>query len=209
MALITPIGTLATRGKALLTASKSKEDKAKADAPLTFYARVLFTPDALKSKEWAAIVAAITEAGTEKFGKNFAAMWKEGGIRSPLRRDVATKGYDSDTFAGFIQVKAWEDNPPAVLSRFAGADGKPKKIVDASEFRPGTLVRLSVAVRAYGGGTTGFSPGIALDFRAVQKMGEGSALVGGAGDATDGLDALPEEADSGDDAAAMAEMLKM
>lgn len=204
-AIITPVGTLASRGKALFTASLSKDDKGKPDKSPTFYARVLFTHAALSSKEWIAVMNEAFDIGREKFGKNFDAMWKEGGIRSPLRRDVATKGYDPAVFGGFLQVKAWEDNPPAKLSRVAGPDGKnPLPITDPAEFRPGTEVRLSLRRRAYGEVGGKFSPGIAFDMLAIQKIGNGTPLVGGGGDPTEGLDALPEEVE-----ADLAALLKM
>ena len=207
MALISPIGTLATRGKYLFVASISREDKGKPDKHPTYYGRVLFTKEALASKEWigqGGVMSQVLEAGREKFGKNFDAMWKEGGVRSPLRRDIATKGYDPEAFAGFIQVKAYEDNPPARLSRVAGPDGKPKVITDPAEFRPGTLVRVSLRVRAYGEVGGKFSPGISLDLAAIQKIGDGAPIVGGGGDPTEGLDALPEEVE-----ADLAAMLKL
>ena len=191
MALVTPAngGFLATRSKALFTPSKGKDSKP--TDPVTYYARVLLTHEALKDAAWMSIMTAVIEAGREKFGKNFDAMWREGGIKSPLRKDVATKGYDSNVFGGFLQVKAWEDNPPVILNR----DGT--RMVDQTLLYPGAKVRLSVKVRTYGGGTTGFSPGIAIDMLGLQKIGDAPRIAGG-GDGAEGLDALPEEAGAPD-----------
>lgn len=193
MALITPAqgGFLASRSKSLFTASKGKDAKP-SDSP-TFYSRILFTHEAIKSEAWVALMTALIEAGRDKFGKNFDAMWREGGIRSPIRRDISTKGYDAERFAAFIQMKAYEDNPPAILNR----DGT--KMIDQTLLYPGAQVRSSVKVRAYEFKLEagGYSRGISIDMLGVQKISDAPRISGG-GDGAEGLDALPEEAGAAD-----------
>lgn len=193
MALTTPLngGFLATRAKSLFVASKSKEDRDNPEKFATFYARVLLTHEALKDPKWLEIMKAIHEAGAEKFGKNFKTMFAEGGIRSPVRKEIASKGYDADVFGAFIGLKAYEDNPPAILNR----DGS--RMTDQALMYPGAKVRASVKIRPYefklqGGG---FSRGISIDLLGMQKVGDAPRMTTAGGDGAEGLDALPEEGD--------------
>ena len=182
--LLTPEVTVAS--SSLFVARAPKEN---ANGKKTFYLRMLFTPDALQSPQFKAIGARVMEVGKEAFGPKFAAMWKEDGIRSPFRKDVVTKGYP-ETFACFINTSANEEYPPQVVGRNS------QPIDDRKKIYPGAVVRASVSVRAYGGGKTGFAPGIAIDLRNVQWVGDGERLKGAQADAAEEFGSLPEDNDN-------------
>lgn len=184
--LITPEGTIAS--SSLFVARAPKDN---ANGKKTFYARLLFTPAAMQTPQFKAIEQRIMEVGKEAFGSKFPAMWKEGGIRSPFRKDVVTKGYP-ETFSCFINLSANEEYPPQVVGR----DGQP--LDDRKKVYPGAVIRASVSVRAYGGGKTGFAPGISIDLRNVQWVRDGEKLKGAQADASEEFGKLPEEASNDD-----------
>lgn len=154
--------------------------------PPKFSASFLFTQAAMDTDETKAILAAVQAAGIEKWGKTaFEAMVNEGTFESPFKRDISAKGYPSG-FVRYISSDSGENYPPAVVSRFIDpATGKLAAITDPKEIYPGAVVRVSLSPRAYGGPGTGFKPGVKLDLRNVQKIGDGERLAGGSSDAGD------------------------
>lgn len=157
-----------------------------------FSTTVMFTPEAMATPEWKVMMAAVRQRGIDAWGEvAFGTMMKEGSVALPFRRDVVSKGYP-DTFGCFINISSGENYPPAVLGR----DAKP--IVDPRAFYNGTLARVSLSTRSYGGKGTEYKPGISFDLRNVQKLGDGPVLVKNGGvAATDEFSALEPLPDAG------------
>jgi len=111
--------------------------------------------------------AAAKAAGVAKFGAKFnpdspAYNW-------PFRTDVEEKGYPEG--ATFFNCKT--KTKPGVVSRYAGADGKPTPITDPAEIYAGAKVRASV--RFYAFDTKG-NKGVAVALNNIQKLGDGPRL---------------------------------
>lgn len=200
--LITPecTGSYLHLFKAVLGKNPKPTDKP------SFNGVLLFTAAALETPEWKAMQAALIAACRERWGAAKAdAMIREDSIRLPFRKDVTAKGYPAE-FVRFINVKASEENPPQVVSRFKGPDGKPLPITDRKEIYAGCKLRVSLGVYAYGGlpGDT-YSPGVAFGLRNVQKIGDGPRLDSrtDAGDDFTATDDAPATGGGGDDLAAL------
>lgn len=69
-------------------------------------------------------------------------------LKWPFRRDNVkqdgSKKYDEEKFKCYIS--AWSESPPGLVERYAGPDGKPKKVLQPSQdmFYPGCIVNASV-----------------------------------------------------------------
>jgi hypothetical protein len=202
--VITPEAT-AVYTKHVLKAGLGSKPKP-TDKP-THDCRLLFTLAAMETPEFKALQAEVVRVARETWGEKADTWIKEGALRSPFRKDVVSKGHPAE-YACFIGVKTPEDYPPGVVSREAGADGKPKPITDAREIYPGVKARCSIHAYTYGGPGTDYTPGVAFGLDGFQKLGDGPRLVGG-GAGSDELGALPAlpTAPLEDDAAAMAAML--
>jgi hypothetical protein len=150
---------------------KPRVSKMRPDKAAEFYARLLFTAEALANPAWKAIDKAITDLGNSHFGTGYAALVKSGQFRHPLRRDVLGKSWP-EQYIAFINTKAGAEYPPAIVGR----DALP--IPDQAMIYNGAIVRASLRMFAYGGGSTGYTPGISLGLCNVQKMGDGPKLAG-------------------------------
>lgn len=155
----------------------------------------LLTHEAVKTQEYQAMVAAMIEAATDRFGKlKFEEMVRENVFESPFKKDIGSKGFDISRFAVRIASSANEQYPPRVLdARRRGADGKPIEITDSREIYQGVRLVVSYAARAYGGLNTGYSPGVKMDLRNVIKIGDGDRLAGSGPDGSElsGVAAAP------------------
>lgn len=198
------IGSYPTLFKAELRKDAKPEDKAK------FSLTSLFTHDATKTPEYAALVAAVMACGVAKWGQaKLEEMIREQVFESPFKKDIGSKGYDVDRFAVRVSSSANEQYPPLVLdARKRGADGKPLPITDKREVYPGVKLRVSYATRAYGGPGTKYTAGISLDLRNVLKVGDGERLsqAGPDGSEFGGIAAPPPESGTMD-SASMASLL--
>jgi Protein of unknown function (DUF2815) len=87
----------------------------------------------------------------EKWGNKVEEMLQGGRLRWPFRKDwINAKGavrYDEKLWQCFISP--WSEQAPGIVSRFAGPDGKPTKLTDASLLYPGAVVRVSVNTFVY------------------------------------------------------------
>jgi hypothetical protein len=190
--LLTPEGVLLAHS--LFEAKLGKKPKP-SDRP-KYWARVGFTVEAVNDPKFQAIANAVREAAREAWGRDRAdAMWKEGSIRSPFRKDVAAKGYPG-WVAIWIGSSSLESMPPAIVGRFTfvdPADGKTKlkPITDKRLVYAGCKCRMSLATRAYGAPGGEYSPGLSLDLRNFQLLGDGERLVAGT-DANEDFDGEPE-----------------
>ena len=111
--------------------------------------------------------AAAKAAGVAKFGAKFNP--DSPSYQWPFRTDVEEKGYPEG--ATFFNCKT--KTKPGVVSRYAGADGKPTPITDADEIYAGAKVRASVRFYAF---DTNGNRGVAVALNNIQKLGEGPRL---------------------------------
>jgi hypothetical protein len=99
------------------------------------------------------------------------ALLKAGKIRLPFRTDGEEKGYGEGST--FINVKSKQ--APGIVSRYAGADGKPLAIKDPAEIYAGAKVRASLRAFAY---DNNGNKGVSFALNNVQKLGEGARIDG-------------------------------
>ena len=153
-----------------------------------FSVTTLYTHAAILTPEFAALKAAVLECAVAAFGAaEVKTMIAEGVFESPFRKDIQTKGYDPAIYAVRCNHSSGADHPPAVVGR----SGLP--ITDKREVYPGVRARVSFSPRAYGGLNTGNKPGVILELRNVQNLGDGPRLAGGVGTGAE-FAKLPEEA---------------
>lgn len=154
-----------------LSQDPKPNEKPKYNVRLGFTAEQMLTP---QFKAIKALVVATAKASV--WGNKAEAMIKEGSVRLPFRTDIAAKGYP-DHFKCFINlatikqpgiVDRYPANPPLINPK----TGKPfpRNITNSDEVYSGCIGQATVSARAYGGGTTGFSPGVSLDLRNFQLL---------------------------------------
>jgi ssDNA-binding protein len=130
---------------------------------------ILFTKEDTETAEYKALVAAVVACAKEKWGDRAEAMIREGSLRLPFRKDVASKGYPAD-FVSFINVRAVADPskpPPQVISR------SKKPITDPKEIYSGARARVTLGVYAY---DVNGNKGVSFGLRNVQKTGDGKRI---------------------------------
>lgn len=126
---------------------------------------LVFEPDAdLKGMKAAAL-----EVAKEKFGSKTEAMIKSGSLRMPFRDGEEKYG------KGFTFINTKCKAAPGVVSRFAGADGKPQKIEDPAEIYAGARIRASLSAYAY---DVNGNKGVAFGLNNVQKLRDGERIDG-------------------------------
>ena len=76
---------------------------------------------------------------------------------------------------GSVYINVRSKQPPGIVSRFAGEDGRPLRITDPSEVYSGCQVRASLNVFAY---DRAGNRGISLGLNNVQKLADGERLDG-------------------------------
>jgi Protein of unknown function (DUF2815) len=156
-----------------------KVSKLKPSDPPGYYARVLATTETVKHPAWQGLEQAIQELGEQHFGtREFATLVQSGQFRSPIRRDVAAKGWSTDVVA-FINTKSGGEYKPTVV----GKDALP--IMDQAEIYPGCIVRVSLRPFAYGGRGSQFGAGISLGLQNIQKLKDGPRLKTARGDGSE------------------------
>jgi hypothetical protein len=128
---------------------------------------LVFGPDADLS-EMKKVVETIAK---EKFGDKYAALLKAGKLRMPFRADGEDKGYAEGST--FINVKSKQ--APGIVSRYAGADGKPAAIKDPAEIYAGAKVRASLRAFAY---DNNGNKGVSFALNNIQKLGDGPRIDG-------------------------------
>jgi Protein of unknown function (DUF2815) len=154
--------------------------KLKPNDPPSFYARLLADEAAMKTDAWKSLEKAVKELGEQTFGgsKQFAALVQGGQFRSPVRRDIAGKGFPNDVVA-FLNVKSGADYQPVVV----GHDALP--VMDQAAIYPGCRVRASLRIYAYGGRGTQIGAGVSFGLENVQKLGDGPRLKTARGDGSE------------------------
>ena len=119
--------------------------KLKPGDPPSFYARLLVTAEGAKTPAWKDLEQEIEDLGIQHFGeKEFGVLTRTGSFRSPIRIDVAGRGWPEAVIA-FVNLKSGGDYLPSVV----GADALP--IMSPNDVYPGCIVRASVRMFAYGG----------------------------------------------------------
>lgn len=153
--------------KAKLPRNAKPGDKPKYNAVL------LFTHEAMKAPEFAALQQAVLERAREEWGAKAEEFIRTGARKTPFRKDVEARGYDPKEIGGFINTNATEDYPPQVVGR--AADGQLAVITDTREIYRGVRARVSLSCYAYDfNGVKGISFGL----RNVLKVGDGPRLGG-------------------------------
>jgi hypothetical protein len=163
-----------------------------------FSVRLGFTEADMKTPEFAALKRLVVEtAKASVWGSKAEAMIKEGSVRLPFRMDIAAKGYD-ESLKCFVNLKSVR--APGIVDRYADpVTGKARVITKSSEVYSGCIGRATVSAYAYGGGTTGFTPGVSLglvNFQLRNEAGKTYERLDGRANADDdfGADA-PVEVD--------------
>jgi hypothetical protein len=173
--LVTPAGTLASNPASIFKAQVSPKAKPDASGKMpdpSFYARLLFTHDALDTAEWKALLAGLETAGKARFGDKFAKMQKGGILGSPIKQDIENQGYDPDTYAAYLHFHAYPDAPPQVKD----ITGRLFNANEAGFLYAGAQLRVSYYCTAYGGLDTGYKPGMNVKLCHVLKVGDGPRL---------------------------------
>lgn len=155
----------------------------------------LFTFEAAKTPEFAALKNAVIAVAVARFGQaKFEEMVREQRFESPFKKDIGSKGYDPKVFEYRVSSSANEDYPPLIFdARRKGPDGKFPQLTDRREIYSGVKLVVSYSARAYGGLDTGWTPGVKLDLRNVAKVGDGDRLSGGGADGSEFGDLAPDE----------------
>lgn len=178
-----------TYNDALFEAKLRKDAKEK-DKP-KYSVAYLITHEKAK-QPWVQILRdAIDAAAIQLFGKKeYEEMIDEGRFESPFHTDIGSKGFDKAVFKYRLSSSANVGFPPKVKRR----DGSIILPEDAREVYAGCRARLQVAVRAYGGGKTGWKPGASIDLRHFQKRADGPRLaLGSDKDELGGIEGDDEE----------------
>jgi hypothetical protein len=117
--------------------------------------------------------AAIREAAAERWATRAPAMFKAGQLRWPLRdgAEKESQGYGPGTT--FLNCST--NSPPGIVSRYAGADGRPLPITDPGEIYAGCRVRASLIAFAY---DRNGNRGCSFLLNNLQKLGDGPRLDG-------------------------------
>lgn len=133
---------------------------------------LLFSPEAQKTAEYAAMKKVMAEAANEKWPKD-----KPSKVRSAFRpapEKVREKNgepyYPADQFAGWELVRVKTKQKPGIV------DGQLREITDPSEVYAGALVRCTVNPNAY---SVKGNSGVSFWLNNVQKVGDSAPLSGG------------------------------
>ena len=183
-ALITPIGIIGSR--VALYAPVLGRNPKPTDRP-SFFLRLMFTAADLTTPAMVNVMQAVVAAGRTKW-KNFDAMAKEGAFKLPLRRDIATKNYDPEVFAGYLNIGGYEDNPPALI----GPDKKP--MLDQTKWYPGARARAIVRIQVV---DREDNKAISVKLVAAQWAGDGERMARSAENSGDAFGELDVPADTG------------
>jgi hypothetical protein len=120
-----------------------------------------------------ALENAALAAAEERWGAKAKDMLQKKQLKWPFRdgaeRDAP--GYGPGT--RFMNVSSKQ--PPGVVDRYAGADGKPRPITDPRELYPGCKVRASLRPFTY---DTNGSKGVSFALNNLQKLGDGDRIDG-------------------------------
>jgi len=135
-----------------------------------------------RNTDFSKFISAIKEVGIERFGDN---------IPSRFSND---NGKFKDTFFNFVLKNgdekinidgvAYEGYPGKVYMKFSSinpvgiVDAERNPIIDPEEIYGGCIGRAQVRARAYGGGNSGFKPGVVFDIIHFQKLSDGDAFGG-------------------------------
>jgi Protein of unknown function (DUF2815) len=139
----------------------------------------LFTEEATKTAEWKAMQAAVLAAAKEKWGDKAEDMIRRKALRLPFRTDVEAKNYP-EQFVTFISARS--KNKPQVVTKYAGADGRPVPLTDEREVFAGAVVRASFRAFAY---DTSGNKGVSLGLNNVQLLDSSTPRLDGRKSAQD------------------------
>jgi hypothetical protein len=129
---------------------------------------ILFTVEQCETDKYKAMVAEAERVGREFFGDKFDALFKDGKLKWPFRKDIESSGYPA-TFHRFISARAKVSAihpPPKIINR------RGEVITSPMEIYPGVRARISVAPYAF----SNESKGVSFGLRNVQILGKGARL---------------------------------
>ena len=159
-----------------------KGSRLKPNEPAGYFARVLVLKQSTETPEWEALQKALHDFGVSHFGPEYPTMVKQGQVRSPIRTEVAGRGWPSSTVA-FINLKSGQDYPPTVVTY--GPDSGLVKITDSSLIYPGVIVRVSLRIYGYGGKGSPYQSGISFGLNNILKVDDGPRLKTGRPDGSE------------------------
>lgn len=162
--IITPLALLSYPHLKEPQAPQNGIGKAKYSASLVF-------PEGSDLTELQAAAEAVAEA---KWPGKAKAMFANGALRSPFRKDGVEKGYP----AGSIFMNVRTEQAPGLVSKYAGPDGKPVLITGediTKEFYAGAKVKASVTAFAY---DSNGNKGVSFALANMQKLDDGPRLDG-------------------------------
>lgn len=162
---VTPVCRLG--GSSLFEKSKPPHTD---DSQLSFNAELLFVKGEDLSAGKDAVKAAIRDEWGDTPPKN---------LKSPFR-DQGDKDHRNGFEEGaiFISPNSKKYRPGIVGPRKDPATGKLEVIDDETEIYSGCWVRASLRAKAYGGGSSGISPGVKFYLQNLQKVRDGEPLGG-------------------------------
>jgi hypothetical protein len=128
------------------------------------------------------------DALQERWGAKAMEMVQKGQLKWPFR-DGSQKYGPGTTF-----INVTSKQPPGIVDRFAGPDGKPRPITDPSEVYAGCYARASVRPFTY---DVNGSKGVSFGLNNLQKLREGERLDGrmNAADEFDATESGPADID--------------
>lgn len=162
---------------------------------------VLLFPKIMDEAQAALLLAmkrAALKAAKDEWGENIEQMIAQETVRWPFSKKWTNKRgeqkYDPEAWQCYISP--WSEQPPGIVSRYKGADGKPAKIIDQQEIYAGCVARLSVNLFVY---KAQGNWGVNFGLQNVQKRGDGPRLDNRqkAEDAFDGDDREEAELEPG------------
>lgn len=136
-----------------LFTARLNEDSGKMQYSATF----IFDEAAQKTKEFAALVAAIKPAAIEKFGTTLPA-----NLKNPILKGV------NGCPEGCVIIRCNSLQPPGVV------DAKVQKIIDPAEIYPGAIVIATLS--CFGWVNKKGGKGVSFGLGNVQKVGDGPRL---------------------------------
>lgn len=153
---------------------RDDDGKPKVGGRLT-YSGTFIGFDKTPAETLTALKTAAFAAAKEEWGDKAEAMIKEGALRWPFRKEVATKGYDK--VGGLWFISARSQKRPGLVDRIAApGSSKPRNIESDAEiekfFYPGAHVRAVVRAFAY----KNKGKGVSFSLENVQFLGNGERL---------------------------------
>ena len=126
-----------------------------------------------EGSDLAALKNAALAALEERWGTKARDMLQRKQLKWPFRDGAEKDGPGYGPGTTFLNVTSKQ--PPGIVDRYAGPDGKPRPITDPSEIYPGCFVRASLRRFTY---DTNGSKGVSFGLQNLQKLRDGDRIDG-------------------------------